>query len=79
MSSQQTQYIRGFNSGYLLAKHIPALLAKIVKNVRPTNDFSEGLFSGKEEYELEHSRTTLEDLKRLRNNSKGHDKGIEKD
>lgn len=79
MNSQQMQYTRGFNSGYLLAKHIPALLAKIVKNIRPTNDFIEGLFSGKEEYELEHSRTQADELKRLRNKSQDRDKGHERD
>jgi len=47
MSNQQMQYIRGFNSGYLLARHIPTLLVKIVKNIRPTNDFTEGLFPAK--------------------------------
>ena len=79
MSNQQTQYIRGFNFGYLLAKYLPALLAKIVKNVRPTNDFTEGLFSGKEEYELEHSRTQAEEIRQLRNASKSRDKGLERD
>lgn len=79
MSNQQMQYIRGFNSGYLLAKYIPTLLAKIVKNVRPTNDFTEGLFSGKEEYELEHSRTQAEEISQLRKKSRDRDKGHERD
>lgn len=79
MSLQQMQYIKGFNSGYLLAKHMPTLLAKIVKNFRPSDDFSEGLFSGKEEFELEYSRTQAEDLSRLRNVSKSRDKGLDRD
>jgi hypothetical protein len=77
MSSHQIMYIKGFNSGYLLAKHIPTLLAKIVKNVRPTNDFTEGLFSGKEEYELEFSRTQLDELTRMRNRSKDRGQDLE--
>ena len=76
---EEQKYIKGFNSGYLLAKHMPTLLSKVVKNISPTDDFSEGLFSGKEEYELENSRTQIEELKRLRNKSKDRDKGHERD
>lgn len=79
MEAQDRLFIKGFNSGYLLAKHMPSLLDKIVKNVSPTNDFSEGLFSGRKEYELEHSKTQSEELKRLRNKSKYRDKGLERD
>ena len=79
MSNQEIQYVKGFNSGYLLAKHMPVLLAKIIKNVSPANDFVEGLFSGNEEYELEYSRTQTEELKHLRNKSQNREKGFERD
>ena len=79
MSNQDKLYIKGFNSGYLLAKYMPALLAKILKNVSPTNDFVEGLFSGKEEYELEYSRTQLDELNLLRNNPENREKGFERE
>ena len=79
MSNQEKLYIKGFNSGYLLAKYMPVLLTKIVKNVSPTNDFVEGLFSGKQEYELEYSRTQLDELNLLRNKSENREKGFERE
>jgi len=75
---EELKYINGFNSGYLLAKHMPTLLSKVMKNISPISDFSEGLFSGKEEYELENSRIQTEELKRLRNKSQDRDKGHER-
>ena len=79
MSNQEKLYIKGFNSGYLLAKHEPELLTKIVKNVTPANDFVEGLFSGKEEYELQYSRSQLDELTLLRNKSQNREKGFERE
>ena len=78
MSNQEKLYISGFNSGYFLAKHIPTLLAKIIKNVSPAAPFIEGLFSGKEEYELEHSKIHINELSNLRNRSKDRDRDIER-
>ena len=79
MSNQDKLYIKGFNSGYFLAKYMPTLLAKIVKNVTPANDFVEGFFSGKEEYELEYSLTQLDELNLLRNKSENREKGFERE
>ena len=79
METQERLYIKGFNSGYLLAKHMPTLLQKIVKNFSPADDFSEGLFSGKKEFEIENARIQTEELKRLRNKSHYRDKGHERD
>jgi len=76
---EEQKYIKGFNSGYLLAKHMPTLLSKVVKNISPADDFSEGLLFGKEEYELEYSRIHTDELKRLRNKSQDRDKGHERD
>ena len=79
MSNQDKLYIKGFNSGYLLAKHEPELLTKIVKNVSPANDFVEGLYSGKQEYELEYSRSQLDEINHLRNNPENREKGFERE
>ena len=68
MSTEEQQYIRGFNHGYLLTKHLPDLVAKLVKQIKETSsDYLSGFFSGKEEYELEWSRTQIDELRRLRN------------
>ena len=65
----EKNFIKGFNHGYTLAEHEPSLLNKIVKNLNSTNDYVQGIVSGKEEFELEKSRTHLDDLNRLRNES----------
>lgn len=75
----EKQYIQGFNNGYTLAKYEPDLMTKIIKNIHPTNDYLDGLFSGKVEYELEHTRTQLDDLKRVRNESQNRENDLERD
>lgn len=76
MSIEEQQYIRGFNHGYMLTKHLPDLVAKLVKNLRnTTSEYISGFFSGKEEWELEHSREQLTQLRQIRGKGKeqGHD------
>lgn len=80
MSTQEQQYIKGFNHGYLLTKHLPDLVAKLVKGIRgATGDYFSGFFSGKEEYELEYSRAQLNELDNLRDRSKNKERDIEKE
>ena len=63
----QEQYVRGFNHGYLLTKHVPDLVGKLVVSLKaPTNDYLSGFFSGKEEYELELKHEKLDDLDQIR-------------
>ena len=79
MSTEEQQYIRGFNHGYLLTKHLPALVGKLVKHIKATtSDYLAGFFSGKEEYELEYSQSQLNELQKLRNKSKDRDQDLEK-
>lgn len=77
MSEQQ--YIQGFNNGYTLARYEPNLVTKITKNLSPTNDYLDGFFSGKEEFELENSRDQLHSLQKLRDQSKNRENYLEKD
>lgn len=70
MSRQEKQYIKGFNHGYLLMKHLPDLVAKLLKSVKETtSDYFSGFFSGKEEYEIENERDNLKELYNIRNRS----------
>ncbi len=74
MSTQEQQYIKGFNHGYLLTKHLPDLVAKLVKQLQATtNDYLSGFFSGKEEYELEASRNELNMLGNIRKGANNKD------
>ena len=62
METNEQQFITGFNNGYLLAKHEPALLNQIAKTIEPVNDYTSGFISGKEEYEIEVQKIRLSDL-----------------
>lgn len=77
MEQVENQYIKGFNNGYLLAKYEPSLLDKLFKQLAPSGEYLEGMFSGKEEYELEHSRMQMDELKRLRNEALDHNHDLE--
>jgi len=50
---EDQQYIKGFNSGYLLAKHEPALAAQLAVTPNEQNPYYDGLVSGKAQYEKE--------------------------
>jgi len=49
----EQQYIKGFNNGYLLAKHEPALAAQLAATPNPQNAYYEGLAGGKDQYDRE--------------------------
>ncbi len=47
------QYLRGFNSGYLLAKHEPELAAQLSAHPNEQNQYFNGFVGGKAEYDKE--------------------------
>ena len=77
MTTEEQLYIKGFNHGYLLTKHLPDLVAKLLTGIRDTaGDYFSGFFSGKEEYELEYTREQLSQLRELREKGEHeHDRG----
>ena len=75
----EKKYKDGFNNGYLLAKHEPDLLADIVKTLEPSNDYLQGLFSGKEEFERENTRTQLDELHRLRDQAQDRESELDRE
>lgn len=46
-------YAKGFNNGYILAKHTPDIYSVIEKGIKPQTDYLEGFISGGKEYEIE--------------------------
>ena len=46
MVLNETQFITGFNNGYLLAKFEPKLLNVVLKHIQPTNSYIMGQASG---------------------------------
>lgn len=53
MEEQEQLYTKGFNNGYLLAKHEPELAARLTATPNEQNPFFNGLASGKQQYEKE--------------------------
>lgn len=53
MELDDQHYIKGFNNGYLLAKHEPQLIAQLAANPNDENPYFKGLVAGKGEYEKE--------------------------
>lgn len=47
------QYLKGFNGGYLLCKHEPALAAKLTATPNDHNPYFAGLVAGKQQYDKE--------------------------
>ena len=47
------QYLKGFNNGYLLARHEPELAAQLTAQPNGHNAYFNGLVGGKQEYEKE--------------------------
>ena len=66
----EKQYIQAFNNGYFLACYELKLINDIIKNLTPFNNYTSGLFSGKDQALLELKRETdLEELLQLRSKS----------
>ena len=77
MEQNELQFIRGFNSGYILAKHEPQMLSTLVKDLRPNTSYIAGMKGGQREYEQETMKDRLNELERLKNNDK--EKNIDRD
>ena len=78
-NKQEELFIRGFNHGYLLARHVPDIMDILRKGIQTTNEYFQGFFSGENEWKLEHSKTLLNDLTRLRSKSKSRNRDLERD
>jgi hypothetical protein len=71
---EEQLYTKGFNDGYLMSKHEPELLAKLLKSPNDNSEYFQALKDGSKQHEKEKD---LEEIKRMRDKSKGKDKGQE--
>ncbi|MCK9404391.1 MAG: hypothetical protein M0Q26_13455 [Chitinophagaceae bacterium] len=71
------EYVRGFNHAYLLAEHEPQLLSDITRSVNPSNEYFEGFFSGKAEWELEQSKSEFNEIEQLREPQEEHNRDLD--
>lgn len=79
METEEQQFIKGFNGGYIIAKHEPELSTKIFDKLEPLSDYTKGLISGKEEWHKEKELVQLKELNNLRNSSRERENDLEKD
>jgi hypothetical protein len=59
METQEQQFQKGFNNGYLLAQYKPELAQQVTKDLKPENDYLDGLLSGKKEYEMQKAKEQI--------------------
>lgn len=56
---QEQQFIKGFNNGYLLAKHEPELLKQLLTINKNNNDYIKGVAFGKKEHDIQKMKNRL--------------------
>lgn len=66
MELNEQQFIQGFNSGYLLAKHEPDMITLLLKDVKPVTSYIDGMKCGQIEYQQEREADLLNELELLR-------------
>lgn len=66
MKIDETKFIKGFNAGYLLAEHELNLINNLLKGVQTNTTYFSGMSFGQKEYELEHSKTQMSEIEKLR-------------
>ena len=83
MESEEQQpskeFVRGFNDAYILAAHEPVLLSDMSRSLNPTNDFFEGFFAGKDQWQIEQEKSNERELSALRNRSKERERDSDKE
>ena len=50
-------YLKGFNSGYLLAKHEPSLASQLAAHPNQQNEYFKGMLAGKQQHEREWAKS----------------------
>ena len=57
----EVDFTKGFNNGYLLAKHSPEVMNKLTASIQPENDYLQGMFSGAKQHEVEMSKISIKE------------------
>ncbi len=67
------EYLKGFNSGYLLRKHQPILAKELTKGLKGKSPYISGLKAGGKEYEkeLDQKLERMKQSKQVEQRSKG--------
>lgn len=75
----EAKYIKGFNSGYILAEHSPELLQSITVNMSSCGEYCEGLKDGRTEFENGKDLEQLQSLSKLRYQAKTRGNNLNKE
>lgn len=73
MVVNEKQFINGFNSGYLLAKHEPKMLNMLLQDITSTISYINGIKLGQIEYEKQNIKERLDELNMLNKGGRGKD------
>lgn len=76
MNTEQ-QYIKGFNTGYLLTKYELEVSQKVIKNLPHIGEYFQGIFEGNNMAHQEQQLVKVEELKMLRSREQNREKGID--
>lgn len=77
MEINEKQFIKGFNHGYVLAEYEPQLLSALLKGFQTINSYTSGISYGQKEYELERTKGQLDELDKIRQESR-NEKDLER-
>lgn len=64
MEKLEQLFIKGFNTGYVLARYDATLIKDLMSHLNQVSPYIQGLFLGQKEFELERINTRLADLDR---------------
>jgi hypothetical protein len=67
------EYLKGFNSGYILAQHEPELLQQLESSLDKNADYIHGLKMGKKQYDRE---IVLRQIRLSQQKNRGQEKEI---
>ncbi len=70
-------YIKGFNSGYIIRKNHPIIIKELEKGAKGNSPYLEGLKAGARQYVKELEMKLKAFKKELRMKKSGKDKGLE--
>lgn len=71
MDTQEQEFIKGFNTGYQLSKHDPALLSQLLASGNNENEYFKAMALGKQEHDRE---KVIEKMKQSKDKSKDRDR-----
>ncbi|MCI1266520.1 MAG: hypothetical protein LKG19_08080 [Saprospiraceae bacterium] len=66
MEINETKFIKGFNTGYFLAKYEPKVLMDVLEHIHPINSYISGMNFGQQEFQIEVDKSHLKELKSIR-------------